>query len=214
MNPQPLSFWDQVELLLLRLAAALLVPVDRLFNVQWGERVLTRMTVRWEERLATLDEAMAELDRERQHIQDQTQALAIHTAAVYLGGRCLTHDEARSRNARGRLAFVRHGRAASCDEKVVDALRHDDAVRDLIKAARAPFGEKKLDVTCDVRFYGPAVDADRIVEVAIAQDVVLTELIFAKDPARFANADLRCDLGEDSTDSPQYRQRDFSCQPA
>src|SRR5262252_784226 len=54
-----------------------------------------------------------------------------------IGGRTrsLAHDKARPRDARRRLAFVGHRRAAPGDEEVLDPLRHDDAVRDLIEAA-------------------------------------------------------------------------------
>ncbi len=50
--------------------------------------------------------------------------------------RGLAHDEARPRHARRGLAFVRHRRAAADDEQVLHILRHDDAIRDLIEAAR------------------------------------------------------------------------------
>ncbi len=93
MNPRPLSFWNQVQLTLLRLLSALLGAVDSLFNIGWGERVLERLANRWQSQLAQLDAALALLEKERAQLQLQAEALAIHAAAIYLGGRCLARDE-------------------------------------------------------------------------------------------------------------------------
>jgi hypothetical protein len=91
--PESLSFWTQLELGLIRLMTIVLGGMDNLFNVRWGERILSRMVNRWQIRLSHLDDAMVALERERNRIQQQTEDLAIHTAALYLGGRSLVHPE-------------------------------------------------------------------------------------------------------------------------
>lgn len=93
MNPAPLSFSNRVQLLLLRLLSAVLYTTDRLLNVHWGEQVLERMARRWQTQLDELDRDLARLEQERRQIETQTEALAIHTAAIYLGGRVLAQEE-------------------------------------------------------------------------------------------------------------------------
>jgi hypothetical protein len=93
MMPKSLSFWVQTELALLRLLTAALGLVDGLFNVGWGERLLERMAGRWQARLVQLDASIAALEQERHRLQSHAEALAVHAAAIYLGGRSLTHDE-------------------------------------------------------------------------------------------------------------------------
>jgi hypothetical protein len=95
MNSEPLSLWDQAQLISIRLLTRVLGIVDRLLNVHWGERLLERMAGRWQSQLGELDEALARLERERAQLQLQAQALALHAAAVYLGGRQLARDELR-----------------------------------------------------------------------------------------------------------------------
>ena len=95
MNHSPLTFWDRAQLALLRLLSIGLGLVDRLFHVQWGERALERMSRRWESRLEQLDETLALLEQEREQLQIQSEALAIHAAAIYLAGRNLTQDKLR-----------------------------------------------------------------------------------------------------------------------
>lgn len=95
MNPAPFSFWDQTQLALLRLLSIILGLVDRIFNVHWGEHLLDRMVNRWQTQLEQLDRTLADLERERRRIQSQAEALSIHAATIYLGGRSLTHDELR-----------------------------------------------------------------------------------------------------------------------
>ena len=109
MNPSPLTFWDRAQLTLLRLLSIGLGLVDRLFHIQWGERALGRMSRRWESRLEQLDETLALLDQEREQLQAQSEALAIHAAAIYLAGRNLTQDKLRFDPA------VRH------DDEILDA---------------------------------------------------------------------------------------------
>jgi hypothetical protein len=67
--------------------------LDRLFRVDWGERALGRLSRRWENQLEELDEILAELELEREQLQSQSEALAIHAAAVYLAGRNLSQDK-------------------------------------------------------------------------------------------------------------------------
>ena len=109
MNHSPLTFWDRAQLALLRLLSIGLGLVDRLFHVQWGERALERMSRRWESRLEQLDETLALLEQEREQLQIQSEALAIHAAAIYLAGRNLTQDKLRFDPA------VRH------DDEILDA---------------------------------------------------------------------------------------------
>ena len=50
------------------------------------------MSRKWERQLEALDQTLARLEQEREQIQDQSEALAIHAAAIYLAGRGLTDD--------------------------------------------------------------------------------------------------------------------------
>ena len=100
---------DRVELGLIRLAARGLVRVDRLFNVRWGERLLDRASEGWQDQLVALDQALFHLSQERDRLEGQIEALSIHLAAVYLGGRQLTHGE------------LRFDPADSRDEELLDA---------------------------------------------------------------------------------------------
>jgi hypothetical protein len=95
VNPSPLTFWDRAQLVLLRILSIGLGLMDRLFHVDWGERVLGRMSRKWESQLAELDLTLAQLELERERIQTQSEALAIHAAAVYLAGRNLSQDNLR-----------------------------------------------------------------------------------------------------------------------
>ncbi len=100
---------DRVELRLIRLAARGLVRVDRLFNVRWGEQLLERASEGWQDQMAALDQALVQLGRERDQLEEQIEALSIHLAAVYLGGRQV---------ARGELRF---DPTDSRDEELLDA---------------------------------------------------------------------------------------------
>ena len=95
MNPSPLTFWDRAQLILLRMLSIGLGLMDRLLHVDWGERMLGRMSRKWESQLAELDVTLAQLELERERIQTQSEALAIHAAAVYLAGRNLSQDKLR-----------------------------------------------------------------------------------------------------------------------
>jgi hypothetical protein len=95
MNPNSLSLWNQVQLLLLRLLSLFLGLVDSLFHVRWGARLLERLADRYQAQLVELDEALVCLEQERRQMQVQAEALAIQAAAIYLSGRCLTHKELR-----------------------------------------------------------------------------------------------------------------------
>jgi hypothetical protein len=95
MNPNSLSFWDQVQLTLLRVLSLTLGLVDRLLNVHWGERLLERLASRWQARLEQLDRALASLQQERSRLHLHGEALALYAAAIYLGGRSLARDELR-----------------------------------------------------------------------------------------------------------------------
>jgi hypothetical protein len=95
MNPRPPSFWNQLQLVSLRLLSGFLGVVDSLFDVRWGERLLDRMGNRWRSRLLQLDDDLARLEEERSQLQLQAQALSLHGAAIYLGGRKLARNELR-----------------------------------------------------------------------------------------------------------------------
>ncbi len=95
MKPESLSFWDQMQLVLLRLLSMVLGLVDGLFHVRWGERLLDRLTNRWQAQMDQLNEAIAQLEKERERLHAQAEALSIHAAALYLGSRSLARDELR-----------------------------------------------------------------------------------------------------------------------
>lgn len=95
MNPSPLSLWEQTQLTLLRFLSIMLGLLDRLFHVHWGEHLLDRMSKRWQMRVDQLDETLAHLEKERRRLQLQAEALAIHAATIYLGGRSLAREELR-----------------------------------------------------------------------------------------------------------------------
>jgi hypothetical protein len=84
-----------MQLVLLRLLSAALGLIDGVLHVRWGERLLTRMADRWQVKIAQLDKAMAQLAVERKQLQLQSEALALHAAAIYLGGRNLARGELR-----------------------------------------------------------------------------------------------------------------------
>jgi hypothetical protein len=90
-----LSVWHRLELSLIRLATIGLALFDSLFNVDWGQRVLERQSQRWRVRLVGLQEEVDRLEAERGRVQSQAEALALHTATIYLGGRSLAHHELR-----------------------------------------------------------------------------------------------------------------------
>jgi hypothetical protein len=95
VSPKRSSVWIQMQLTMLRVLSVVLGAVDSLFNVRWGERLLERLAGRWRSKLAQLDEALAQLEAERNQLQQQAEALAIHAAVIYLGGRSLVRDELR-----------------------------------------------------------------------------------------------------------------------
>ena len=109
MNSTRLTFWDRAQLLLLRILSISLGLLDRLFRIDWGERVLDRMSRRWEDQLDQLDATLAHLEQEREQIQAQSEALAIHAAAIYLAGRSLTQET------------LRFDPALSQDDEILDA---------------------------------------------------------------------------------------------
>ncbi|MGD9405281.1 MAG: hypothetical protein PVH95_09045 [Anaerolineae bacterium] len=109
MSSTRLTLWDRAQLLLLRILSISLGLLDRLFRIDWGERVLDRMSRRWEDQLDQLDATLAQLEQEREQIQAQSEALAIHAAAIYLAGRSLTQEA------------LRFDPALSQDDEILDA---------------------------------------------------------------------------------------------
>ncbi|MBN1136597.1 MAG: hypothetical protein JXM73_08420 [Anaerolineae bacterium] len=95
MSASPQTVWDRLELRLIRMLTIGLALFDRLFNVNWGERLLERQSNRWRARLARLQEEMDRLEAERSRVQAQAEALALHVATIYLGGRSLARHELR-----------------------------------------------------------------------------------------------------------------------
>jgi hypothetical protein len=95
VNARSPSVWDRLELRLIRLLTIGLASIDSLFNVDWGERLLERQANRWRAKLVRLQEEMDRLEAERCRVQAQAEALALHAATIYLGGRSLVHHELR-----------------------------------------------------------------------------------------------------------------------
>lgn len=95
MKRGPVSIWDRLQLLMLRLLSIVLALVDGLFRVRCGERILDRLTNRWQAQVAELDKALVRLEQERERLNIQVDALAIHAAALYLGSRSLARSELR-----------------------------------------------------------------------------------------------------------------------
>ncbi len=87
------SALEHLQLILLRWLSAVLALVDGLFNIRWGERVLVRLMDRWQTELTQIEQALAHLDEERQRLTCQMEAMAIHTAVIYLIGRRQTRNE-------------------------------------------------------------------------------------------------------------------------
>src|ERR1051325_1490710 len=114
---------------------------------------------------------------------------------VRRAARGLPHHEARTRDARRRLAAVRHRSAAAGDEQVVDPERHQHAVGELVVAARRAL-ETELDVARLVLLHRPAVHANGVRKIGAVEHIVLGELMHAADAPRLANADLWGDVRE------------------
>ena len=109
MSFRSLRIWDRAQLILLRWLTFGLGTMDRLLNVHWGQSLLDRLSSRWQTQISQIDLALAQIEEERQQLQTQAEALALHAAAVYLGGRSL---------ARGELSF---DPADPRDEEKLDA---------------------------------------------------------------------------------------------
>jgi hypothetical protein len=128
MNPAPFSFSSQAQLALLRLLSIALGFIDRLFNVCWGERLLDRMARHWQARLKELNRTLSDLQEERYQLQQQTEALVIHAATVYLAGRNATHGE------------LRFDPAVPRDEEVLDA-----SIEVLVKQRLATIDSEEIE---------------------------------------------------------------------
>jgi len=122
------SVWDRLEMRLIRLLSISLAMIDSVFRVHWGERLLTRWTDRWQERLSGLEEEVARLEAERDQVQSQARALALNAAAIYLGGRSLIHGE------------LRFDPADPHEEEVLDA-----AVNLLVKSRLAAIQQEETE---------------------------------------------------------------------
>jgi len=57
--------------------------------------LVERQSERWLARLARLEEEVDRLEAERSRVQSQAEALALHAATIYMGGRSLAHHELR-----------------------------------------------------------------------------------------------------------------------
>jgi hypothetical protein len=86
---------EWLQLTLIRVLAWFLRLVDSLFDVRWGEGMLAHLAGGWERQISKLDADIARLEQERHELQMQAEALAIHAAALYLGGRSLARQELR-----------------------------------------------------------------------------------------------------------------------
>jgi hypothetical protein len=89
------SLWDATQLALLRTLTRFVSMVDALFDIRWGERLLQRLSKRWQTRLVQLDQDLAHLESERARLYKQAETLALHIAAVHLGVRYLVQEELR-----------------------------------------------------------------------------------------------------------------------
>jgi hypothetical protein len=103
------SFGSRAEFALLRFLSVFLATVDSLLNVRWGERTLERMAGRWQERITQLDENLAHLEKERENLEHQAEAIALHVATFRLGSRTLSGDA------------LRFDPADPHDERILDA---------------------------------------------------------------------------------------------
>lgn len=109
MKPQTFSWWDRLELALVRWLTIVLAILDRMLGVQWGERLLGRMADRWQAQLADINRRLAHLETERSRLQRQIEAMSIQAAVIHLGGR---------QAARG---VLRLDPADPTDERILDA---------------------------------------------------------------------------------------------
>jgi hypothetical protein len=66
---------------------------DAAFGTHLSERVVDRLTHRWQQRLDTLNAELAALETERRGLEAQASALALQAAVYYLGARVLSRDE-------------------------------------------------------------------------------------------------------------------------
>lgn len=87
MTEPSLSWWDQVQLAFLRWLSFLVLLMDHLFHVRWGEHLIERMAARWQVQLEEVKRNLVRLEGERRQIQTQMDALTLHVAAVSLGER-------------------------------------------------------------------------------------------------------------------------------
>lgn len=101
--------WERIQLVLLRWLSLLLTLIDAIFKVRWGERLLDRLTGRWQAEMVRLEQALGHLEVERQRLHQQIEAMAIHTAVIYLIGR---------HQSRGQLRF---DPSDPRDDKLLDA---------------------------------------------------------------------------------------------
>ena len=101
-----LSFREQALWIVCQVIAAGLEPFDRVFHGRWGERLLERLTGRWQNRLDQVKALILALEQERNRLQQQTEAVAIYGAAIYLGSRSLIRNELRIDPADPREADV------------------------------------------------------------------------------------------------------------
>ena len=89
------ALWSATQMALLRALATSVTTLDILLDVRWGQRLLSRLANRWQARVAQLDQDLVELQRERDTLQAQAEALALYIAAVHLGARYLVQEELR-----------------------------------------------------------------------------------------------------------------------
>ena len=95
MRPPLSSTWEHMRLTLLHWLSTVLSLLDGQFHTRWGERVLIRLIDRWQTELNQLERTLAHLEEERQRLTSQMEAMAIHTAVIYLAGRCQARQEMR-----------------------------------------------------------------------------------------------------------------------
>src|SRR6185312_7844321 len=109
----------------------------------------------------------------------------------------LAHHETAAGYARRRLALMRHRGAADVDQQIVETLRHQHAVGQVIEAARTGDVRPAPDHAAgDMVLDRPAVDADGVRKARAGNDIVGGQLVLSHNPPRFAYAELRRDVDD------------------
>ncbi len=88
-----MTWLNRLQVRLIRVVGMALGVFDKAFDTQIGERLVDRLTRRWQRRLDTLGAELAALDAEREGLEAQVTAMALQAAVYYLGARALTRGD-------------------------------------------------------------------------------------------------------------------------